>query len=278
MVPHTRTAAVRLIASTRPSAHLLSVARTPIMRLSAARSIAHTTPTNANTTPTTPIENTNDEATSAASEATTVAATNAAAADSTPASDSTGDQKSHRAPTDDELLTVGQRRFFHITDWLLGGFLGLMVGKLLQHLLDWPDVLDECVAAASEDELIQSKVGTPVKASFRWSGSVNEHNASLVIPISGPNGTATLHARAFYDTHFKAWKLMLFQVSFDDTEGAQKHSLIIPERFIVRPRYVSPEEALRIRQKHDDMIAKLAESHAKKAAAQQQETTTQTQP
>lgn len=180
-------------------------------------------------------------------------------------------EESRRIPTDAELLTTNQRRMFKATDYLLGGVLGFMLCRLAFHLLDSPEVLEEVVKAAEEDELIQAKVGSPLKTSMLWSGNVNETNASLVIPISGPKGTATIHARAFYDNHFKAWKLMLLQASFDDTEGAQKHTLVIPERFVVRPRYVSPEEALRIKKKHDDMIAKMAELHAKKPTKQQEE-------
>jgi hypothetical protein len=159
-------------------------------------------------------------------------------------------------------LTPTQRRLFRWSDLLLGGVAGFLVWQLAAFLLDRPEVLDAVVSAAEEDALIQAKVGSPAKAGLLWSGNVNPTHASLVVPISGPKGSATVHARAFYDKHFKSWKLMLLQASVDGE--AQKHTLLIPDRFVIKPRYVSPEEAERIRKKYEDMQAKMAEHHARR--------------
>ena len=166
------------------------------------------------------------------------------------------------ASSPEDSLTPTQRRLFRWSDLLLGGVAGFLVWQLAAFLLDRPEVLDAVVSAAEEDALIQAKVGSPAKAGLLWSGNVNPTHASLVVPISGPKGSATVHARAFYDKHFKSWKLMLLQASVDGE--AQKHTLLIPDRFVIKPRYVSPEEAERIRKKYEDMQTKMAEHHARR--------------
>lgn len=148
---------------------------------------------------------------------------------------------------------------------LFGIGLGILLFNLFLFLSDHPDVIDEIVAAAGEDELVQAQIGVPLSepwGGITWSGNVSETNAQLVIPVQGPKGSGTLHARAFWDAHSKSWKLMLLQASLDSQpESAQKHSLLIPDRLVIKPRYVSPEEAERIRAKYDAMQRAMAEKH-----------------
>ena len=142
---------------------------------------------------------------------------------------------------------------------LLGIFAGVLLWKVVEFVLEHPEALDAVVSAAEGDELIQAKCGSPLKAGWTWSGSVNPTHASLVVPVSGPKGEAIVHARAFYDAHSKSWKMMLLQASVDGE--AQKHTLLIPDQFVIKPRYVSPEEAERIRLKYQTMQQKMAIKH-----------------
>jgi hypothetical protein len=165
---------------------------------------------------------------------------------------------------------VAEKTSFWRSSWIdvaLGVLCGVLLFRVGAFLLDRPPVLSALVEAAEEDELVRAKVGTPIKLSYlpgySWTGNVTEENAQVVLPISGPLGSATLHARALFDHHFKVWKIMVLQLG--DVDGvAQKHTLPIPDRFVIKPRYVSPEEAQRIKKKYDDMQAKMEAIHANK--------------
>lgn len=148
---------------------------------------------------------------------------------------------------------------------LFGLVLGVLLFQLLMFLSDHPAVIDDVLSAAAEDELVQAQIGTPLSepwAGVTWSGNVTEHQAQLVIPVQGPKGSGTLHARAMWDAHGKGWKLMLLQTTLgSQPDSAQKHSLMIPDRFVIKPRYVSPAEAERIRAKYESMQRAMAEKH-----------------
>ena len=150
-------------------------------------------------------------------------------------------------------------------DLLFGIGLGILLFNLFLFLSDHPDVIDEVVKAAGEDEMIKAQLGSPLKepwGGITWSGNVTDSNAQLVVPVQGPKGSGVLHARAFFDGHSKSWKLMLLQATLgSQPESAQKHSLLIPDRLVIKPRYVSPEEAERIRAKYEAMQRAMAEKH-----------------
>ena len=58
----------------------------------------------------------------------------------------------------------------------------------------------EAMAHASTDPRVTAALGTPVKDSWFFSGSINTHNrdgdAKFDIPISGPKGAGLLHVTA----------------------------------------------------------------------------------
>jgi cytochrome oxidase complex assembly protein 1 len=58
----------------------------------------------------------------------------------------------------------------------------------------------EAMARAQSDPRVAAALGSPVKDSFFFSGSINTHNndgdAKLDIPISGPKGAGLLHVTA----------------------------------------------------------------------------------
>ena len=62
------------------------------------------------------------------------------------------------------------------------------------------DVYKEALARAKTDPAVTKALGSPVKEGFLVSGSTNVNGASgesnLAIPISGPNGKATIYVSA----------------------------------------------------------------------------------
>ena len=62
------------------------------------------------------------------------------------------------------------------------------------------DAYREAVERATQNEAVQAALGTPITPGFLVSGSFNvsgsSGRANLAIPISGPQGKATIHAVA----------------------------------------------------------------------------------
>lgn len=62
------------------------------------------------------------------------------------------------------------------------------------------DVYQEAVRRAQADPVVTSELGQPVEAGWFLSGSINVSDAGgeadLRIPISGPKGSGTIHAKA----------------------------------------------------------------------------------
>jgi hypothetical protein len=67
-------------------------------------------------------------------------------------------------------------------------------------LMKSSDAYQDAVAAAKADPAVQQALGTPIEEGWFMSGSININGASgdadLSIPISGPNGTATIYVVA----------------------------------------------------------------------------------
>jgi hypothetical protein len=74
---------------------------------------------------------------------------------------------------------------------LCGGFVYFVMASLKNS-----DVAHEAMARAQANPLLIEKLGTPIQMGMFVGGSINgtnaEGRASLVIPITGPKGTATL--------------------------------------------------------------------------------------
>jgi hypothetical protein len=97
---------------------------------------------------------------------------------------------------------------------------------------DWPPICQIVMDAAAKDPLIRSQVlgddtNAKLKRSRFWSGTVKPHDCFLVMPLSGPKGKCTVHARGLYDSQRQRWTLVMFQASIGD-KLAQRHTLRIP--------------------------------------------------
>jgi len=86
----------------------------------------------------------------------------------------------------------------------LGGFVALGLT-----LMKSSDAYSGAVARVKSSPAIIAAIGTPVKDGLFFSGNISEINSSgsanLVIPISGPKGTANLYvsaSRSFSKWHF----------------------------------------------------------------------------
>lgn len=81
---------------------------------------------------------------------------------------------------------------------LLGGCVGFFA--LIFGVMKSSDVYKTAVARAEADPGVIGALGTPIKEGFLFTGSINVSgaagNASLAIPISGPNGKATIYVEA----------------------------------------------------------------------------------
>ena len=85
---------------------------------------------------------------------------------------------------------------------LFVGFIAfiLFIGFVVFGSMRKSDPYREAMARAQSDPRVAAALGTPVKDSFFFSGSIHVENnngdAKLDIPISGPKGAATLHVTA----------------------------------------------------------------------------------
>jgi hypothetical protein len=81
------------------------------------------------------------------------------------------------------------------------------------------DVYKGAFAFAGSDPVVQSAIGTPLEQGFFVSGTINisgpSGNADLAIPISGPDGKATIYAVA--EKTAGQWAYSTLVVEVEDT-------------------------------------------------------------
>jgi hypothetical protein len=117
-------------------------------------------------------------------------------------------------------------------DVIIDGGLGIALGYTLFQaylfLSDRPEPLSLIIDIANNDPLVQEMLGTPVKIRFisPWTGSVNEHEANVIIPVTGSKAKGTLYARAIMNEKGE-WKFLYIQAS--DDQIPQRHSVQVPQ-------------------------------------------------
>ena len=106
------------------------------------------------------------------------------------------------------LLSVGL--FACITAFTLG-ILAIVFGALRSS-----DVVQQAVVIAQRDDAAVQALGEPIELGWLISGSVSTSgssgNASLTIPISGPEGKGSLYANAYKNNegwHFRTLELQI---------------------------------------------------------------------
>lgn len=82
---------------------------------------------------------------------------------------------------------------------LCGGFIAAILAIVFGALKS-SDAYTEALARAQKDRRVQAALGEPIEAGFFVSGNISLNNdrghADLRIPISGPNGNATIYVVA----------------------------------------------------------------------------------
>ena len=82
---------------------------------------------------------------------------------------------------------------------VVGGCIAGLVGFVFS-MIKSSDAYKDALAAAQTSTVVQKALGTPIEAGFLVSGNINvsgtSGNANLAIPISGPNGEATIYVVA----------------------------------------------------------------------------------
>lgn len=118
-----------------------------------------------------------------------------------------------------EVSTNKQKYSFGFLDIVLGGSMGLLIVYTINLLCDWPPVCEQVVEHAGRHSITQAIVGEPMKASFFWSGTVENDFAKVVIPISGPNGKGTIYGtciRQEIDNAPGPWQILEIQALFPE--------------------------------------------------------------
>jgi Cytochrome oxidase complex assembly protein 1 len=81
------------------------------------------------------------------------------------------------------------------------------------------DVYKEALSRAQANPAVTEALGTPVEAGFLLTGSINVSNgggdADISIPISGPQGKATIHAVAVKESG--TWVYSVLEVTVEGT-------------------------------------------------------------
>jgi hypothetical protein len=100
----------------------------------------------------------------------------------------------------------------------LTGLVGFVTSVLT--LMKSSDAYSGAVALAKSSPAVIAALGTPVKDGLLFSGNISENNSSgsahLVIPISGPNGTAHLYVSA--SRSLSQWHFDELTVEIDKTK------------------------------------------------------------
>ena len=118
------------------------------------------------------------------------------------------------------------------SDALLGFLCGVTLFYCADWLLYWPEPLPALQSLLDDDPLLQSAVGSPVRISPLWTGSVKADSFSVSLPVSGGRGSGRVYARGVVDGRTRQWKLVYLQASVGGLQ--QRHSLHIPPHMDVR--------------------------------------------
>lgn len=101
---------------------------------------------------------------------------------------------------------------------IFGGFV-FAVFLFVMRMMHSFGAYQAAMTRARQDPALIAAIGTPIEEGWRVSGKISENNqtgrADLTIPLSGPNGRATLHLRASKSAG--AWKFSDLQVKIDST-------------------------------------------------------------
>jgi len=122
---------------------------------------------------------------------------------------------------------TSQDVLFRFMDLVLGGAFGILLFKVGQFALDWPDACQHVVDCAAKHPWIRERVGLPLSGSMFWSGSVHATHCVVTIPITGHAGTATLEGRCARNHPNDPWTLILLECVFP--ESPQRVSIMLPE-------------------------------------------------
>ncbi len=101
---------------------------------------------------------------------------------------------------------------------ICGGGVGVIFSSMTAIIKSSTPYTD-AVKTAKADPEVQQLLGTPIEEGRFLSGSINADNSSgtadIEIPISGPNGSAKIHAVAIKANH--KWTFSMLQV-YNDTK------------------------------------------------------------
>ena len=139
------------------------------------------------------------------------------------------------APTDSSSSSSSSSFLSRLsfTDALLGFLSGITVFYGVEWLLYWPEPLSNLQPLLDSDPLLQSTVGSPVRVSPLWTGSVRDGDSfSVSLPVRGSKGSGRVFARGVYDSSGRQWKLIYLQAAVGGLQ--QRHTLHIPPHMDVR--------------------------------------------
>ncbi|MHC4415668.1 MAG: cytochrome c oxidase assembly factor Coa1 family protein [Planctomycetota bacterium] len=113
-----------------------------------------------------------------------------------------------------------------ITTLAAGGGLVTIIISLALGLIKGSGAYTEAVARARTEPAVTAALGTPIEEGFLVVGDIEESNASgsadLAIPISGPNGSATIFAVA--EKEGGHWQFSTLEVAVE--EGNERVDLL----------------------------------------------------
>ena len=119
------------------------------------------------------------------------------------------------------------------TTALLGFLSGLTVYYGIEWLRYWPEPLPSLQSLLDSDPLLHSSVGSPVRVSPLWTGTVRPGESfSVSLPVRGSLGSGRVYARGVYDSTARQWKLIYLQAAVGGLQ--QRHTLHIPPHMDVR--------------------------------------------
>jgi hypothetical protein len=94
-----------------------------------------------------------------------------------------------------------------------------------------PEPVRNMVTLAARTDLVQDRIGFPVRISPFWTGTVLEDRCRVDVPISGPRGSGKLFGQAVkaaLDEQAPQWQMIILEASFDPANDVEKKLGEIP--------------------------------------------------
>jgi hypothetical protein len=126
---------------------------------------------------------------------------------------------------------------FKLVDAVLGTCVLGSGSYALYQLFYCPEPVKEMVKLAARTDLVQDRIGFPVRISPLWTGTVLEDRCRVNIPISGPRGAGQLFGQAVkaqLNNPEKQWQIILLEASFDAATEAEKKMETLPTVDIIK--------------------------------------------